>query len=223
VLSAASICSTKQFLYPIHFFFCFLFFVFAPTVGTKDKILQMLHLWISATSLIYPQKCTEQMGCVSIFKNSVSSCIKVVSYAKNRILFCYGMMRTELSHVRTRLKEWTKRNPKKSAYSIWCRFVIAKLHGIGSTFGVSLLKDGRTRHTFLFQNVPDRPWGPPSLLFSRYRCFSHGGEGLSGWDMRLTTHLHLEPSEWSYISTFPICLLGVYSENFTATGGDVDG
>jgi len=183
----------------------------------------MLHLWISATSLIYPQKCTERRSCVSIFKNNLSSCIKVVFCAKNRIWFCYGIMRTELSHVRTRVKEWTKRNPKKSAYSIWCRFVIAKLQGIGSTFGVSLLKDGRTRDTFLSQNVQDRPRGPPSLLFSRYRCFSHGEGRLSGWDMRLTTHLHLVPSEWSYISTLPICLLRVYSENFTATEGDADG
>ena len=124
------------------------------------------------------KKCTEQRGCASILKKKkLSNCIKVVSYAKNRIWFYYGMMRTELSHLRTGVKEWTKRNPKKSAYSIWCRFVIPKLHGVGFTFRLSLLKGGRTRHIFLFQNVPDRPWGPPSLLFSRYRCFSHGRGG----------------------------------------------
>jgi len=62
VRSAASSCLAKQFLYsiyPSHFFL-------APTVGAKDKILEGLRAWISATSLIYPQKCTEQRRCVSI-------------------------------------------------------------------------------------------------------------------------------------------------------------
>jgi hypothetical protein len=153
---------------------------------------------------------------------NLSNCIKVVFYVDNRFYFTMKWWQRNF-HIWKPVKQWTKRNLKKSAYSIRCRFVIPKLHGIGSTFRESLLKDSRTRDTFLFQNVPDRPWGPPSFLFSGYRGFSHGGGGLSGWGMSLTTHLHLVPSEWSYISTLPIRLLGMYCENFTASGGEADG
>jgi hypothetical protein len=64
----------------------------------------------------------------------------------------------------------------------------------GNWFHISsvLLKDGREGGIILFQNVPDRPCGPPSLLFSGHRGFSHGGAG--DWGMRLNTHLHLVTS-----------------------------
>jgi hypothetical protein len=49
----------------------------------------------------------------------------------------------------------------------------------------------------LFHNRPDRPWGPPSLLYNGYRVSSHP---------------HLEPrlrKEYSYTSTPPLGLRGL--------------
>ena len=40
----------------------------------------------------------------------------------------------------------------------------------------------------VFRTRPDRPWGPPSLLYNGYRVFP-GGE--SGRGVVLTTHPHL--------------------------------
>jgi hypothetical protein len=50
---------------------------------------------------------------------------------------------------------------------------------------------GRGMRFFLLQQHPDQLWAPPSLQFN-------GQQGLflqelSGWDMKLTTYLHLEP------------------------------
>jgi len=42
----------------------------------------------------------------------------------------------------------------------------------------------------VFRTYPDRPWGPPSLLYNGYRVFpvGKGGRGVT-----LTTHPHLVP------------------------------
>ena len=53
------------------------FFFFS--VGPKDKILERLHLWISATSLIYPQKMHRAQALCIYFYNKLvqlhESCI----------------------------------------------------------------------------------------------------------------------------------------------------
>ena len=56
---------------------------------------------------------------------------------------------------------------------------------------------------------PDRPWGPPSLLYDGYRVFPGGqiGRGVA-----LTTHPHLVPrlkEEYSYTSAPPLGLRGL--------------
>ena len=44
----------------------------------------------------------------------------------------------------------------------------------------------------IFRTCPDRPWGPPSLLYNGYRVFP----GVkSGWSVTLTPHPLLVP--WS--------------------------
>ena len=55
----------------------------------------------------------------------------------------------------------------------------------------------------IFRTYPDRPWGPPSLLYSGYRFFP----GVkSGWGVTLTPHLLLVP--WSWKSrAIPLLLL----------------
>jgi hypothetical protein len=45
----------------------------------------------------------------------------------------------------------------------------------------------------IFRTYPDRPWGPPSLLYNGYRVLP-GGKG--GRDMTLTTQLYLVPRSW---------------------------
>ena len=56
----------------------------------------------------------------------------------------------------------------------------------------------------IFRTCPDRPWGPPSLLYNGYWVFA----GVkSGWGMMLTPHPLLVPlvmKEWSYTSTPPM-------------------
>jgi hypothetical protein len=32
----------------------------------------------------------------------------------------------------------------------------------------------------IFRNRPDRPWGPPNLLYNEYRVF-HGGKAAGAW------------------------------------------
>jgi hypothetical protein len=41
----------------------------------------------------------------------------------------------------------------------------------------------------IFRTRPDRPRGPPSLLYNGYRVFPGG---LSGWGVVLTPHPHLQ-------------------------------
>jgi hypothetical protein len=43
----------------------------------------------------------------------------------------------------------------------------------------------------IFHTCPDRPWGPPSLLYNRYRVFS-GGKAARAWRWP-PNHLHLAP------------------------------
>ena len=45
----------------------------------------------------------------------------------------------------------------------------------------------------IFHTCPDRPWGPPSLLYNGYRLFPLGVK--SGWGVTLTPHPLLVP--WS--------------------------
>ena len=45
----------------------------------------------------------------------------------------------------------------------------------------------------IFRNRPDRPWGPPSLLYDRYRVLP-GGKGSRR--VTLTTHPHLDLRSW---------------------------
>ena len=67
----------------------------------------------------------------------------------------------------------------------------------------------------IFLTPPDRPWGPPSFLFSWYQR-SFPGFKRSGSDV-----VYWRPSsdevenEWSYTSTPPMCLHGVGRDNFT--------
>ena len=42
----------------------------------------------------------------------------------------------------------------------------------------------------IFRTCPDRPWGPPSLLYNWYRVFSRGKERLG---LTLNPHPHLVP------------------------------
>ena len=57
-----------------------------------------------------------------------------------------------------------------------------------------------------FSARPDRPWGPPSLLYNGYRVFP-GGRG--GRGVGLTPHPHLVP--WSRKSrAIPLLLYGPY-------------
>ena len=62
----------------------------------------------------------------------------------------------------------------------------------------------------IFRSNPDRPWGPPSLLYNGYRVFP-GGEAAEG--AALATHPHLAPrlkKEWSCYSTPPLGLRGLF-------------
>ena len=61
----------------------------------------------------------------------------------------------------------------------------------------------------IFQIRPDRPWGPPSLLYNGYRVFP-GGRAAGG--LALTIH-HLAPrfkEEQSYTSAPPLDLSGLF-------------
>ena len=59
----------------------------------------------------------------------------------------------------------------------------------------------------IFRTRPDRPWGLPSLLYSRYRVF-HGGKAAGAWCW-LTTPSSAEVKGYSYTSTPPLRLRGL--------------
>ena len=63
----------------------------------------------------------------------------------------------------------------------------------------------------IFRTCPDRPWGRPNLL---YRIFP-GGKAAR--DVVLNTQPNLAPrlkKEWSYTSTPPLCLRGLFQGDF---------
>ena len=58
----------------------------------------------------------------------------------------------------------------------------------------------------IFRTCPDRPWGPPNLLYNGYRVFP-GGEEAGTWHWPPTPHLALRlRKEYSYTSTPPMGL-----------------
>jgi hypothetical protein len=80
--------------------------------------------------------------------------------------------------------------------------------GIATRYGLGG-PGNESRWGEIFRTRVDRPWGPPSLLYNRYRVFP-GGRVARG--MALTTHPHLAPmlkKENSYISTPTLGLRGL--------------
>ena len=64
--------------------------------------------------------------------------------------------------------------------------------GIATDYGL----DGpriESRWGEIFRTCPDRPWGPPSLLYNGYRVFSRVKYGRG---VLLTTHPLLVPRSW---------------------------
>jgi hypothetical protein len=90
------------------------------------------------------------------------------------------------------------------------------------TIGVLGFDSWRGLGIFPSQPRPELLWAPPSLLSNGCQGFLPWG--LSGWGVRLTTHLHLVPrskNEWSYTSTsqyaFMAWCLVMHRDNFTFT------
>ena len=77
--------------------------------------------------------------------------------------------------------------------------------GNGTATGYGLNGPGiESRGGEIFRTCPDRPWGPPSLLYNGYRVFPGVKSGRS---VTLTPHPLLVPlvmKEWSYTSTPPM-------------------
>ena len=70
----------------------------------------------------------------------------------------------------------------------------------------------------IFRTCPDRPWGPPSLLYSEYRVFS----GVtSGRGMTLTPHPFLVPPMGRTACTEPQCLYKGALNLFTFLSGRI--
>ena len=66
----------------------------------------------------------------------------------------------------------------------------------------------------IFRTRPDRPWGPPNLLYNGYQVFP-GGRG--GRGVALPTHPHLQQrlkKECSYTCTNPLGLHDLFSGEF---------
>jgi hypothetical protein len=62
----------------------------------------------------------------------------------------------------------------------------------------------------IFCTCPDRPWGPPSLLYNRYRVFP-GGKAAGAWRWPPTPQLSPRlKKEDSYSSTPPLSLRGLF-------------
>ena len=80
---------------------------------------------------------------------------------------------------------------------------------------VSLWNPDRVQIFFVSPKKPDRPWGPPSLLFSWCR-----GSSLEvkrqGYEVDQSPLTRIEvKNEWSYTATPPTSLHGVNMGNFT--------
>jgi len=56
----------------------------------------------------------------------------------------------------------------------------------------------------IFRTCPDRPWGPPSLLYNGYRFFPGGKERPGAWRWPLTPSSAVVKKEQSYTSTPPM-------------------
>ena len=65
-------------------------------------------------------------------------------------------------------------NDKGSTFLPVCRTFLTK-SGKENTFFIILKV-----HEFSFHTHPDRPWGPPSLLYNGYRVFP-GGKAAGAW------------------------------------------
>jgi hypothetical protein len=55
----------------------------------------------------------------------------------------------------------------------------------------------------IFRTRPDRPWGPPSLLYNGYRLFPEG-KAAEAWRWPPTPPSTEVENEWSYTSTLPL-------------------
>ena len=70
--------------------------------------------------------------------------------------------------------------------------------GRDSSVGIATPKGWKVRGSNpgggeIFRTCPDRPWGPPSLLYNGYRVFP---EGKGGRSVTLTNHPHLVLRSW---------------------------
>ena len=70
----------------------------------------------------------------------------------------------------------------------------------------------------IFRTRPDRPWGPPSLLYNEYRVFP-GGKTAGAWSWPSTHHLAPRlKEEYSYTSDLPPwAFVACYMVTFTFT------
>jgi hypothetical protein len=91
-----------------------------------------------------------------------------------------------------------------------CFCLIVLIYGSGSSVGIATdyRLDGPGIESRwggeIFRTCPDRPWGPPSLLYNRYRVFS-GGKERPGRDADPSPLLvPLVMKEYSYTSTPPM-------------------
>jgi len=88
------------------------------------------------------------------------------------------------------LRQIRTANHWKSPFSLHVLHFISELHSINVWAGISQsvwrLTTGWTFRGFnpgggeIFRTHPDRPWGPPSLLYNRYRVFP-GGKAGGAW------------------------------------------
>ena len=71
------------------------------------------------------------------------------------------------------------------------------------------MSPGTVKRVFSFPKLPDRLWGPPSLLFSEYKG-SFSGLKRPGRKVDHSDPFDAETkNEWRYNSTPPACLNGV--------------
>ena len=75
--------------------------------------------------------------------------------------------------------------------------------GIANDYGLDGPNPGEDE---IFRTCPDRPWGPPSLLYNEYRFFA----GVKyGRGVALTPHPLLVPRSWKSRAIPPPTLLGL--------------
>ena len=60
-------------------------------------------------------------------------------------------------------------------------YTFMKIGGPGSSVGIATVRGSNPGGVEIFHTFPDRPWGPPSLLYNGYRFFP-GGKERSGRD-----------------------------------------